>query len=350
MGCFVRLRLNRSPDRPDRFQSANRIHQVLVETSLESFQAESLRLRKVGGKCERAHVGQELAEALDPPFQLGGARRQDGRRIRRQGASRVAQDLFTIHVIRDPVRRDEEHGIRGAQPVLDDYLEHAVLVFCRESRQRVGRRWPDASPRQFFLSPDGQPVCELAAACHPVRLPPQLLRDGVGGQVVVGDERLDNERLVERGDGAGWRVGHQHEPLVVDGGERALHDRGDALASSRAPHLELLEAIEDFVVAIVGGRDPQRPVRQLCDRLRWHPPRTEMSEAGADAIDGKLAQGTVSARAGACLSVIELSWFARLTFHTRSPVASSGAARPQSRRPRHHPTRRHREPPRVGTR
>lgn len=48
--------------------------------------------------------------------------------------------------------------------MLEDRLEDAVLVFCREGRQGIGHRWPDTPPRQLLLDTVGEPDRELAAA------------------------------------------------------------------------------------------------------------------------------------------------------------------------------------------
>lgn len=77
MNGLVRFPIGWSRNRPARFQSASGLDQVLVEAPLQSFQAAPLRLGQVGGESEGTHVGQNLAEARKPPFQLGGARRQD---------------------------------------------------------------------------------------------------------------------------------------------------------------------------------------------------------------------------------------------------------------------------------
>jgi hypothetical protein len=114
MGTSIGFRVCLLCNRPGRLQSADRIHQLLVKTSLESFQATLLGIGQILRKRECPQVSQKLPESFDPSFQLCGSRRQDGRRIRLQDAARVAQDLAPIHLIRNPVGRDEDHGVRGA--------------------------------------------------------------------------------------------------------------------------------------------------------------------------------------------------------------------------------------------
>lgn len=259
--CLVGLWVG--SNRPGGLEGAGRVHEILVEASLESFQAAALRWSQIVGKGEGAHIGQSLAEAFQPPLQLGGARRQHRRRLGRQRAARIAQHLSPIRLIRNAVGLHEKHGVGGAQLVRHHRLEHTVLVFFRQRRQRVRRGWPDVPAGQPILSPARQPGRQLHTAGHPVRLLPEQMGNRTHGQVIVDDQRLHDARLVERGHGARRRVGHEQESLVVHGGERPLHDRGDGPVSGLAPPLEPLEAIEDLVVTVVGGHDPQRPVGQL---------------------------------------------------------------------------------------
>ncbi len=208
-------------------------------------------------------------------------------------------------------------------------VEHSVLVFGRERRQRVCGRRTDAASRERLEGAGRQSDRQVVAAHDPVGLPPQEGRDGAHGQVVVIDERRDDPRLVGRGDGAGRRVGRQHKSLVLDGGERTFHDDGDSPAACVAPSLEQLEAVEDLVAAVVGGHDAQWAVGKGCARRRQLS-RTKSGETSANEIDGKVAHGAWRLLVRLC--VIEHSAPARLTGHQRSPQTASRATRPHSRR------------------
>lgn len=140
-------------DRPGRSESTNRLSQILVQTPLESLQAAPLGLGQILGKSERAQLGQELTEALQPPFQFGGARRQDGRRLGGHRTARIAQDLSAIPLIRNPIGSHQKYGVRRAQPVLQRRFQHSVLLFRRQRRQRVRRRRGETPSCHFLLSP-----------------------------------------------------------------------------------------------------------------------------------------------------------------------------------------------------
>jgi len=185
---LVRRRASRAGSRPGGFERAHRLDQVLVEAPLERFQAAPLRIGQIGGESERAQVRQNLAEVLEPPLQPGGARREHGRRVRLQNASRVREDRPAVRLVRNPVGRHEHLGIGGAELVREHGREHQVLVGRCQRGERVRRRCPEAPGRQFLAGPGRQPGRQLEAAGHPVRLLGQEVRDGARREVVLGEE------------------------------------------------------------------------------------------------------------------------------------------------------------------
>lgn len=125
---------------------------------------------------------------LEAPFQLGRARREDRRRIRRQCASRVGEHRAPVGFVGDAIRRHEDRDIRGAQPVRECGLEHGVLVFGRQGGQRVRRRWSKATRGQRFAGSGRQPRCQLEASGDPVRFPSQEVRDDARPEAVLVDQ------------------------------------------------------------------------------------------------------------------------------------------------------------------
>lgn len=259
---------------------------------------------------------------LEPSFQLGCARREDRRRIRCQSASWIGEHRAPVRIVRDTVCRDQYLDIHGAQPVRECGLEHRVLIFGRQSCQRVCRRRSKAPGGQRFAGSGRQPCRQLKASGDPARFPRQQVCDVARLETVLVDQRLDDARLVCRSDRARWRVGHQHESLVVDGGQRAFHDRGHRRAPRRAPPLVPAKTVEDLVVIVVRRDNPQRDVGELRRRCA-RAPGTETGEACAEPIDGKPADRLVS--------VCPLFPFARVTSH-RHPSRLAEAR--TSRRPR----------------
>lgn len=276
-------------------------------------------------------------EVRKPPFQLGGTWCQYGRRIGRESLLGIGQDLSPVHGVRDAVRRHQYHGVRGGEPVVERRLEHQILVFLRERGQGVCGRWFEAPLGQFCASPRGQTGRQLEAAYHPVRPLPQKERDGARLEVMVGAKRRDHARFVERGHGAGRCVGHEHQPRVVDGRERGLHDRGHGPASRVTPAGELLEAVQDFVVPVVGGHDADGRIGE-----RWfgrrESSRPESGEAGSDLVDGELPDGPGPVRHGVRILAVSASGCAGVTPHARDPRTG------RHRRCRRHSIRRWPEP------
>lgn len=78
---------------------------------------------------------------------------------------------------------------------------------------------------------------------------------------------------------------------MVDGAQRALDDSRYVRVSDLTLPEELLESVEDLVVAIVRGNDSHRRVGQL-GSARSKVPRPERGVACADELDGKVADGT----------------------------------------------------------
>lgn len=327
---FVDFSARNGRDRPGLTQSPDRVQQVLVEAALEGFQPAPLWFGQFCGKTEGAQVGQEVAEALQAPLELGGARREGGRRLGGQRGARVAQERAALRLIGNPAGGHQHHRVRCAQTVLQRCLEYLVLSLWRQRRQGVRCRGSQPTSSHFLLASWREPRGQLLTPHHPVELPAQEARNRARGQVIVGDERIYDQSLVEHGDGACWRVGHQHQAFVVDGGHGTLHECRQALRSGLAPALEALEAVEELVVAVIGGHDPQRPVSQLGGRCRA-PARAQQSEAGADALGGKQADVCGSrCRAFRRLGAVP-GRNARLTGHGRGPVPAWPARRWRSR-------------------
>lgn len=308
----------RARTRPRRFQGLNRLDQVLVEAPLEGFQAAPLWIGQVAGERERPHVGQNAVEVLQPPFQLVGAWRLRGRRVGPQGALRIGQDVAPVHFVGDPVRRHQDRRVRGGQRVPLDRVKHHVLVLSRERGQDIRSGWPEASAGQFVTGPLGQPGRELKTARYPVRPLAQQEGDGVCLEVMVGAKRRDNARLIERGHSAGRRVGHQHEPRVLDGRQRKLHDGGHGPVSRIAPAVNPFEPVQYLVVPVVRGHDADRAIGKW-DVGRTQLPRPKGGEAGADQLEGELPHRPDATRAGVPALAVSVPGRGGVTAHARDP-------------------------------
>ena len=234
-------------------------------------------------------------EVVESSFQLGGARGQDRRRIGSQDASWVGEHRGPVALVGDAVCRHEDRDVRGAQAVRERGLEHLVLILRCQRGQRVRRGGPQTSGGQFGAGAGREPRREVQALRHPPRLLREQVGDGARGEAVLVDQRLNDACLVGGGDRARRRVSHQHEPLVVDGGQGALHDRRDGRSPHRAPPLEPAKPVEDFEMTVVCRDDPDRCVGQLLDRRGWAR-GAKTGEARADLIAGELADGLLVTR------------------------------------------------------
>lgn len=158
--------------------------------------------------------------------------------------------------------------------VLAHRIQDPVLVVGRQRGQGLSERWADPPPRQFALRLGRERGREFQASGDPVRLASQQLGDGPQRQVIVSPQGLHHPGLVQRGDRSRGRVGQQQESLVLDGGQRSFYDRTDLKVAVLDTSSELLEPIEDLVVAVLRGNHSQRWVRQL-DPAPSHIPRPE---------------------------------------------------------------------------
>ena len=315
-----RICRRRARTRPRRFQGLNRLDQVLVDAPLEGFQAAPLWIGQIARERERPQVGQNAVEMLQPPFQFVGAWCLRGRRVGPEGALGIGQDVSPVHLVGDPVRRHQDRRIRGGQRVSQYRLEHHVLILSRERGQGIRGGWPKASSCQFVTGALGEPRRELKTTRYPVRPLAQQEGDGVHLEVMVGAKRCDDARLIERGHGAGRRVGHQHEPRVLDGRQRQLHDGGHGPAPRIAPAVNPLEPVQNLVVSVVRGHDADRPIGER-GVGRTELPRPEGGEVDADQVDWELPHGPDAARAGALVLVLAVRGRGSVTAHACDPWA-----------------------------
>jgi hypothetical protein len=191
----------------------------------------------------------------------GGAERGDrGLARRRRGGARIAQQrLAGRGVWRRPPGGEQGVGLAGAEPVAHDAVGQPFLVGVRQQRQGGGRGGREAPVVEMASQLGGEPMAEGQASVHPSTPVPEELGDLGGREMILGGERVDHARLVHRARGAPGGVGLEQSGLAHD--RRAsvvLDDYRDVGMPRVAPVGQPLEAIEDFVGAVTGGRHPQR--------------------------------------------------------------------------------------------
>lgn len=152
----------------------------------------------------------------------------------------------------------------------------------------MGERRADITPRKLILGFQREMGRHQKAPLDPMPLAGQQLSDSGHRQVIVLRQGFHHTPFIECGDRPGGRVGHEHEPFVVDGAQGSLDDGLDVSVTGLEPSEELLESIKDLVEAVVRGYDPQRGVGQL-GSVRSKVPRPKRGVARADQLNRKVA-------------------------------------------------------------
>jgi hypothetical protein len=174
------------------------------------------------GWCQlRWHLeGVELAQGLLKAGQRGLQGRGPGRERGRwprwcQRGQRIVEDLTTIGRIRHAVCGHQREGLACGQLVACDGAEHGLLLITGQRGQSLGHGGPDAplAKRGARLRP--QAPAKHHPALHPARLTATQESYGPGRQPVILDQRRDDARLIQGGEGARWGVRGQDDPLVL---------------------------------------------------------------------------------------------------------------------------------------
>jgi len=229
----------------------------------------------------------------------GGAEWGDrGLARRRRGGARIAQQrLAGRGVRRRPPGGEHGVGLAGAEPVAHDAVGQPFLFGVRQQRQGRGRGGREAPVVEVASQLGGEPTAEGQAPLYPPAPVPEELGDLGGREMIVGGEGVDHARLVHRAHGALGGVGLEQSGLAHD--RRAgvvLDDHRDVGMPRVAPVGQPLEAIEDLVGAVTGGRHPQRQRGQRRAGIRaW---AAEGRQRRGEVLDGDL-EDQAHARASA---------------------------------------------------
>lgn len=242
-----------------------------------------------GGKVE-----ERLPHAVEPLLEAS-RERPDGRGslgLGPHGREGVAQEGQALALgVRRPIGGDEDQGLAVLEGVAEHGAEERLLVFGGQSADRVGERGADASLVEALLDRRDETGGEGVAAGDPGLATPEEPCDRGEGEPVLADERVDDPRLVHRGEGARRGVRAQHEGLARGRPPCALEDDGDLGRARPEPAGEALEAVDDLEGAVVLGDGPQRQLRQRLRGLRPDRARAQRGEARAEAADGKVDDG-----------------------------------------------------------
>jgi hypothetical protein len=98
-----------------------------------------------------------------------------------------------------------------------DAVERTVLFVKRQLGEGDPERRPDVTAREAIFGGRAKPVVHGNAPLHPVPLAPEQAGNGGGREVVIADVGTHQARLIQGGERAGGRVGHQQQAFLLDG-------------------------------------------------------------------------------------------------------------------------------------
>jgi hypothetical protein len=257
------------------------------------FDSSLLGGREFGGNNELGEIQERVTDAFETLLELGRERGGGGARLRlvAHPAERCFEKLVSVGVVGHAVSGDEHESLSVFEAVLLDGTEDGILVLVGQGAQGVRQGGAHRAVSELGLGRFGQAGGEVHAACHPLRLAPKLSSDGLLAEGLFGQQGEDDPRLVERGESSWGRIGQQHQALVFFGWARALQDDRDEGVSLLAPVHETFEAVEDLVLAVVGGHDAQGQLRGIVGK--WvERSGSQTGVAGLETVNGEKADVT----------------------------------------------------------
>jgi hypothetical protein len=273
-------------------EHAGRLLELGENAPVKRLESSSLGGAEVLGQRERREALERPADLLEPYLERERSRREwrGVLVIVTDKGERLAQESSSLRLVGRPVGAHEADRLARLEVVALDRGDEGFLLSRRDRAERVGERGTDRAVRDTALDPGREPRPERHTAFDPHELPSEQTCHGKQRQAVVRDERADDARLVDRGQGPRRRVRVEEEPLVLGRSPGALDEHGDERDALGAPALEPLEAVDNLVDPVLRLDDPEREV----GRSRSARParaRTERGVARADALERKEVDG-----------------------------------------------------------
>lgn len=161
----------------------------------------------------------------------------------------------------------EPKAIARRQRVTIEDDDQSVLLIRLQRRECMSERRADHAAPEPLGGAGAEVSCERESALDPDGFLPEQPSDRGGSALIIVVKRLDDARLVERGERALRRVGSKKEALVLDAIiADALDDDGDGSSALLAPSLEPLESVDDLVGTIVGDHDADGELGEIVGR------------------------------------------------------------------------------------
>jgi hypothetical protein len=227
------------------FEGAGGGEELVDHAAVARLQAPLLGRCQVVGHGKGRQILQGPANAFELFFELGEARgeRRGLCGIAAGDPQRRSQQLAAFALAGGAVGVKQRQRFAGLEAVLLAGREHGLLVLGRQRAKRVRERGPDRSAPQPLLDRGREARAQGETRGDPSGLAPEQPPYGRDGQAILGPQRADDARLVERGQGPWGRVGQEQQALVLLCALRAFdhdrHERGACLA----PALQALESI-----------------------------------------------------------------------------------------------------------
>ena len=220
---------------------------------MDGFQTALFGRSQVAGPGKRAQICEQMPVTLQPPFELGGAGTDHRRRFGAKSGRGVLPESAAVGLVGHTIGRHQNHRVGGSQVVGVNDSQDAILIRCREPRQRRGHRRSDATAGQLVLRLIGEVRRELQAGLDPVRFMPQQVGRGVDREAIAFHQRAHDEGFVHRRECSRRRVGREQEAPVVGSVGWRFDDHRDLRVARVAPTVEPLEAVDDLVDVRIGG-------------------------------------------------------------------------------------------------
>jgi hypothetical protein len=275
--------------------------ELLDDAPIERLEATRFGGREIAGKGEGLEI-EERAPNFEQPRLEGLGAGRTGERGAGGGShpgERLAEERAPIRFVRGAIGVEQDRRLASAQAVTLDHARKRVLILRRKCREQTGERGTELAAGEQLRRVCAQTCRQLVTARDPRGSTAEQRGDRAHRQAVFGDQRANDRGFIECRQRPRRCVRCEHEPLQLQGGAKALDDRGDQTSALLPPPFEPFEAVDDFKATVFHGRDTDRQLGgELCARART--PRTKRGVARAEPRDRQQDDVAAGERLGIC--------------------------------------------------
>jgi hypothetical protein len=247
-------------------QSGRRLAKLVEDRAMHSLEPPALGRRQILGEAKARQLAKRPAQTVESALEDGRARRRHRPRDPggRQAPQRVGQQLPSIGLVGHLVGAHQGQRLARGDLVSLDRFEHGALLLGRQRHERTGERGAELAACELVLGPRRKARRQRQTALDPVALAPQQVRHASDRQLILGNQRMDDARFIQRGQRPHRRVGAQEQTLVGHRRRHRLDHHRHQVVSLLPPALEALEPVQDLVAPVQGHGHAQR---QICSLL-----------------------------------------------------------------------------------